>query len=183
MLDPVTAPALFDRQECARIVATAASGDFRPGGLVGGRRSENHRRADIHWLDETGEAGWVMNRLVEAAAEANRTSFGFTLDGFDERMQVASYDGGDGGHFDWHADIGDGPLAQRRKLTIVVQLTGDDDYEGGALELNPAGHVRAASRGQGDATLFPSFILHRVTPVTQGCRHSLTVWVHGPAFR
>ena len=27
-----------------------------------------------------------------------------------------------------------------------------------------------------------SFVLHRVTPVTAGLRHSLTCWVHGPEF-
>ena len=40
-----------------------------------------------------------------------------------------------------------------------------------------------AGIARGTATLFPSYMLHRVTPVTEGIRHSLTVWAHGPAFR
>ena len=87
------------------------------------------------------------------------------------------------GHFAWHADIGDGPLAARRKLTMVVQLSDGAGYEGGALEVMPSAQEVVASRGRGSATLFPSFLLHRVTPVTGGERHSLTTWAHGPAFR
>jgi PKHD-type hydroxylase len=32
-------------------------------------------------------------------------------------------------------------------------------------------------------TLFPSWSLHRVTPVTKGTRYSLVAWVSGPRFR
>ena len=78
--------------------------------------------------------------------------------------------------------MGGGPLAARRKLTIVAQLTRSEEYEGGELQLNPAGQPFTASRGIGDAILFASFVLHRVTPVTSGLRHSLTCWVHGPEF-
>lgn len=98
-------------------------------------------------------------------------------------MQVAWYGADSAGHFDWHADIGDGPLARRRKLTIVAQLSDPADYDGGALELNPAGRPVEAPRGFGDAVLFPSFVLHRVAPVTRGARYSLTLWAHGAPFR
>lgn len=43
--------------------------------------------------------------------------------------------------------------------------------------------VREAKRAQGGVIVFPAFLLHRVTPVTAGVRHSLTLWAHGPAFR
>lgn len=96
---------------------------------------------------------------------------------------MATYDESVAGHYDWHSDIGRRPLARRRKLTIVVQLSEGDAYAGGALEINLGGAVQAGERGIGDATLFASFMLHRVAPVTAGRRHSLTCWCHGPAFR
>ena len=58
-----------------------------------------------------------------------------------------------------------------------------DDYDGGTLETNADGIVRQASRAIGSALMFPSFVLHRVAPVTRGERYSLTLWSHGPAFR
>jgi PKHD-type hydroxylase len=51
------------------------------------------------------------------------------------------------------------------------------------LEVMPGTHLVAANTAQGAATVFPAFVLHRVTPVTSGTRYSLTVWCHGPKFR
>lgn len=96
---------------------------------------------------------------------------------------MARYGGERQGHFTWHSDIGEGALAARRKLTMVVQLSDPGDYTGGALELQPDANIRAADRAKGSAVLFPSFVLHRVTPVIDGARYSLSTWVHGPAFR
>jgi len=63
-----------------------------------------------------------------------------------------------------------------------VPLSPPGSHEGGVLELNEDGYAVAADAAQGDVMLIASFVLHRVTPVTAGRRHSLTCWVHGPAF-
>jgi Uncharacterized iron-regulated protein len=124
-----------------------------------------------------------MDRILALVGRANREAFGFDLTGFSESPQIARYGADREGHFDWHADIGDGPLARQRKLTMVVQLSPGESYAGGRLEIMADANIRAAPRDQGSAALFPSFVLHRVTPVTEGVRHSLTIWAHGPAFR
>ncbi|MEN8894547.1 MAG: 2OG-Fe(II) oxygenase [Yoonia sp.] len=79
--------------------------------------------------------------------------------------------------------IGDGLLARQRKLTLVLQLSTPQSYEGGDLQVMPSANVLTANRDQGCVRIFPSFSLHQVTPVTNGIRHSLTVWTHGPSFR
>jgi len=183
MLSPVSRPAVFTKAECERIVAVAEETAFADAGLVRGQRVETVRRARIAWLDEAGSADWVFRRIMNTVADVNRNHFDFELTEFAERMQVASYDGEARGHFDWHADVGDGQLAARRKLTIVVQLSDPADYTGGVLQTNGDGHVADALPARGSALIFPSFVLHRVTPVTAGARYSLTTWVHGPAFR
>lgn len=177
------AAAAFTPAECARIVALAAEAGRTDAGLVGGIANHNLRRADIAWLDEAEGAGWVMDRLIRLVADANRSAFGFDLTDFAESPQVACYDAARQGHFGWHADIGDGPVARRRKLTLVIQLSPAQDYTGGTLQIMADANTRDAPAEQGSAALFPSFVLHRVTPVTGGTRHSLTVWAHGPAFR
>lgn len=173
---------LFTEAETGEIIRLSSRSDRSAASLVGGAMHHNIRRASVAWLDDAGTAKWVMDRIVDAVAEANRASFGFRLDGFDEKLQVATYGANEQGHFDWHSDRGGGPLAARRKLTIVAQLSKPGTYEGGELQLNPAGQPFAASREIGDAIVFASFVLHRVTPVTRGERHSLTCWVHGPDF-
>jgi PKHD-type hydroxylase len=96
---------------------------------------------------------------------------------------VARYGAERKGHFDWHSDIGEGVIARQRKLTMVAQLSEPRDYEGGALEVWPSNAILAAPRDRGTLTFFPSYLLHRVTPVTAGERFSLTQWAHGPSFR
>lgn len=183
MLQPLEIRDVFTPAECQSIVAAARNRPAGEAGLVGGLRSDNTRRSRIVWLDEEGESAWVFRRLLDTFAEANRSHFEFVLEEFGERMQVAWYEAETGGFFDWHVDFGDGPVAARRKLTMVVQLSAGETYDGGVLETNCDGVVRQASRLVGSALLLPSFVLHRVSPVSSGERFSLTLWSHGPAFR
>lgn len=183
MLTPEIVPAAFTAAECDRILALSETAPRREARLVGQQRDPGQRRATLAWLDEAEGAAWVGDRIADLVRDANRRAFGFDLTEFAESAQVAQYPATIGGHFDWHADIGDGPVARRRKLTLVIQLSEPETYEGGALEIMPSAHIVTAPRARGSAVLFPSFLLHRVTPVTEGARASLTQWVHGPAFR
>ncbi|MBU2533218.1 MAG: 2OG-Fe(II) oxygenase [Alphaproteobacteria bacterium] len=183
VLHPIEVPEVFTNSECQRIIATARAGQFQDAALVGGTHDDDTRRSRNYWLDDDGDGAWIFRRLLDAIAAENRNHFQFDLTDFLERMQVAWYGAETGGFFGWHTDCGGGRIAAQRKLTIVVQLSNADDYEGGSLETNFDGVVRAASRAIGSALILPSFVLHNVTPVTRGERYSLTLWSHGPAFR
>ena len=173
----------FSPAECDQIMDVARHAPRQDARLVGANRDHNLRRADLVWLDCLAGAEWVMDRLIDIVRRANRDCFGFDLTEFAESPQIARYGADREGHFDWHSDIGEGPQAARRKLTMVAQLSDGGDYEGGALEVRPSAHVHEGDRRRGHVSVFPSYVLHRVTPVTQGERMSLTVWAHGPAFR
>jgi PKHD-type hydroxylase len=176
-------PAALTPEDCAQLITLAQAHQMKDAGLVGGTSAPAMRRAKIAWLDDIPDAAWAMDRMIAHVARANRDHFGFDITDFGESAQIARYDAAGADHFDWHADIGRGPQAARRKLTIVVQLSDPATYEGGTLELRPDSSIIAADATPGTATLFPSFVLHRVTPLTKGTRWSLTLWAHGPAFR
>lgn len=176
-------PAALSPDECDTLVTLCAAAPKKDAGLVRGATAHQIRRADLVWLDDLPQAAWVLDRMMGAVAEANRAAFGFDLTEFAESPQVARYGAERAGHFDWHSDIGSGALAAKRKLTIVVQLSDPADYDGGLLEIWPDSALRKAPQDRGTAVIFPSFMLHRVTPVTHGTRWSLTLWSHGPAFR
>jgi PKHD-type hydroxylase len=178
-----TIPAGFSTADCDRILAQTAAAPARDAKLVGQTQNHNIRRADLVWLDDVPDTAWVMDKIIDLIRVANREVFGFDLTEFGESVQVAQYDGAREGHFDWHSDIGDGKLAAKRKLTLVAQLSSPDAYVGGALEVMPSSHVVTAQTARGTVTIFPSYLRHRVTPVTEGTRASMTVWAHGPAFR
>ena len=156
---------------------------MKPAGLVRGTAAPHIRRADIAWLDDIPAATWVLDRMIGLVAAANRDGFRYDIAEFGESPQVACYDAEQGAHFDWHQDIGAGQWAAQRKLTIVVQLSDPVMYDGGTLEMRPDSNITTAVLVRGTATVFPSYVLHRVAPVTRGTRWSLTLWAHGPAFR
>jgi PKHD-type hydroxylase len=183
MIEVHLMPDAFTAGECERIITITAGMPADDAKVVGRQRDHNIRQAELVWLDDVDGIGWVMDRLIELVRRSNRDLFDFDLRAFSESPQVARYKASNGGHFAWHSDIGDRPNAANRKLTLVLQLSKPNNYEGGDLEVMQRARVVTASRTQGCVTVFPSFSLHHVTPVTSGVRHSLTVWAHGPAFR
>ena len=85
-------------------------------------------------------------------------------------------------HLGWHVDDG-AKLPSPRKLSATLQLSDGNAYEGGDLELFGTHQVEKAPRQRGALVIFPSFVLHRVTPVTAGVRKALIIWSTGPYFR
>lgn len=70
-----------------------------------------------------------------------------------------------------------------RKLTMIVQLTNENSYEGCDLKLFAYNHPKQNIRKVGTAILFPSFAFHEVAPLCIGVRHALAAFVDGPFFR
>ena len=71
----------------------------------------------------------------------------------------------------------------RRKISITVQLSDPSEYEGGDLQIKINAGQSDTPKGLGNVVIFPSYLLHRVTPVTKGLRRSLVLWITGPAFK
>ncbi len=64
-----------------------------------------------------------------------------------------------------------------------IQLSRSEDYDGGDLELFLLNQPQKVERARGVPIAFPSFVLHRVAPVTRGTRWSLVAWVLGKRWR
>ena len=105
----------------------------------------------------------------------------FSLASFQEDLQHATYDAEMKGHYDWHFDLGD-EKASTRKLSVSVQLTDPSDYTGGTLEFMIHRSTIIPPAARGTVVIFPSYLTHRITPVTSGIRKSLVCWLHGPTF-
>ena len=137
------------------------------------------RKSVISWIPYQAGTEWIYDRLAECAIIANKEmDWNFHLSGFGDEMQYTKYFGTDKGHYSWHGDIG--PGVPHRKLSIVIQLSNETDYEGGIVQLSKGSHTVDVPKLKGTVVIFPSFVLHRVLPVTLGERRSLVSWISGP---
>jgi PKHD-type hydroxylase len=63
-------------------------------------------------------------------------------------------------------------------------LNDPKEFKGGDFQLMVDSDTPVTvEQKKGRAWFFPSYTLHRVTPVTEGERKSLVLWIGGPAFR
>lgn len=140
----------------------------------------DYRKSDVSWIEESNDSIWLYDKIAEYAMIANKEMWNFDIWGYHDALQYTLYEG-NGGHYDWHADLG--PHISNRKLSCVLQLSNPEEYEGGDLQMNVGGQILTVPRERGLLCFFPSFILHRVTPLTGGLRRSLVTWLCGANFR
>ena len=99
-----------------------------------------------------------------------------------QEMQLSRYLAEDGGHYDWHIDGTEPEEGMQRKLSISILLNDPAEFEGGELQIKGVESKNILTK-RGSIVVFPSFLEHRVTPVTWGVRYSAVTWAMGPAFR
>jgi len=142
--------------------------------------NDDIRKSSVIFIDNTPKNDWLYNKLGSLAIKTNNDCYWFDLLGFHQELQLTRYSKGD--FFDWHLDFGAGEISTR-KLSVTVQLSDPDEYEGGDLQFMINQKIVNAPRTKGTVIVFPSFILHRVTPITKGIRKSIVGWVSGPPYR
>lgn len=173
----------FSTEEIEEIHAMANALEFEEAVLS--RAAANlheYRKSEIKWLSpELNNINWIYEKFANMCVEANNALWQFEITGMLENLQYGIYRG-NGGHYDWHMDMGMG-IAQQRKISIVLQLSEPEEYEGGVFEIFVNKDVKQLPKKKGSVILFPSYCMHRVTPVTSGERRSLVLWVSGPAFK
>lgn len=175
----------FTADELDQIIALGELAEFNKGQIGTGSRAtvDNAvRDTDITWLEPSPDTQWVYDRMTQFAARINHDKFQFDLSHF-QPFQYGKYQ--PGGHYTWHTDSGPN-FPEHRKLSFVVGLSDPAAYEGGELELNTGGDADKAHGmkiRRGDLVVFPSFVPHRVKPVTSGQRMTLVGWAVGPKFR
>lgn len=169
--DTIKKFALAQEKHAAKIVGDANKGDIEP--LT--------RKNSIVWLhDSHPELTWLFEKLAGTAVQLNEKFFKFDLWGFCEPLQFTEYSN-PGDFYDQHHDKLYYSLS--RKLSVVVQLTDPDQYEGCELKLNTGGEFQTAPKTLGSVIIFPSYLLHKITPLMSGTRHSLVAWIAGPNFK
>ena len=173
---PLVFTGIFSHDECQRIMTLSERRQARAGTMMYAK--PNIRKSTIRWIDIQEDSQWLYEKVWNTFQAVNRW-FEFDLFGLVDEIQFARYSVGDS--FGWHLDTGGGQTSTR-KLSMSVQLCNDDEYLGGDLEVSACPQLDPRRR-RGTIIVFPSFLAHRVTPITRGSRCSLVAWAHGPVFK
>jgi len=155
--------------------------------------NEAVRKSDVKFFNfgnGLGDADWIFFKLNNVIESINNQFYNFDINGY-ESFQYTVYHDYEKGRYDFHQDTIMGKnlpddMYECRKLSITFLLNQPGkDFEGGEFQINSGEEKNAESipMEKGDIIVFPSFLIHRVKPVTKGVRKSIVVWVLGPKFR
>ena len=204
MCDDIVAYGKKHQAEMA--VTGGVSKKVETGGKLTNKEIKNiqkKRDSDIVWMNDK----WIYDAVHPYIHEANqKAGWNFEWD-WSESCQFTKY--GVGQYYGWHCDSWEEPYQRKqnedgtypidhgkiRKLSVTISLTEPDEYVGGNLEFDFRNQIDwerdkkskikecTEIRPRGSIIVFPSFVWHRVAPVTKGVRNSLVVWNLGYPFK
>ena len=184
----------LDKETCDKIMKAGAR-DFGEAVVGHGDKpivNKKIRTSTTAWLNDQ----WLYD-LIWPYMEAANAKSGWEYDiKAAESVQITRYE--TGGFYNFHKDGKSDNLGAYnepenkfmhgnvRKLSMSIIL--NDDYEGGGFEfatlVKEAANIYTPDFNKlGSIIVFPSYMVHRVQPVTQGTRYSLVSWFLGPPFK
>lgn len=169
-----------------------------------GRLNQTIRNSRNAWIPAQH---WVAGFLWHYVNMANRENFKYDISHIDgNSIQYTRYEVGE--YYKWHQDAGiacsstynlnlkdkkeiynshlESQTEQLRKLSVIVQLSNPEDYEGGNVQMmteDGSGNTYFIPRQRGTVVVFDSRTQHRVLKVTKGVRKSIVAWCVGPRWR
>jgi len=177
------------KETCKKLLSSSSAKGFEAG-VVGETGVINPviRNNTSSFIDEQ----WIYNIFIPYVTNANeKAGWNFDIDWY-ESVQISKYELGE--MYGWHTDpmsveyMGknhDNYKDKMRKLSLIALLS--DNFEDGnlqvALQDGEKVNIETIELSLGSIVVFPSFTWHRVTPLTKGVRHSLSMWCLGPSFK
>lgn len=164
-------------EEVERVRAGLAAAPFRDGRATAGPAARKVKRNQQAVGDDPEVE--ALARFVREALMRHPVFAAYARPASWSRILFSRYEGGDayGLHTDdafMRADDG-GRL--RTDLSFTLFLSDPKTYEGGALLLDGLDGEREHRPGAGDAVIYATGRLHRVTPVTSGQRLAAVGWI------
>ena len=142
-------------------------------------KSSQARSTKIHWMTNEKYKSSLLSIYQEISSKVrkiNDSMWSYNYDGY-EPFQYSEYEVGD--HFNWHFDVKQFTGANIRKVSFSLGLSNKNEYEGGDLILKTSVEENCYKLDRGDLIVFPSWALHKVTPVTKGKRRVVVGWGEG----
>lgn len=170
---------VFSVEECKEIIDINSRKQTYQG-IAGKKVDKKYRDSTVVFMSPENSNEWIFRRMTDVVNSMNNNFFGFDLTSISEGLQFTEYKTL-GSHYSWHIDKQHGEKI--RKLSFSILLSDPNDFSGGELQFKFGEKNVSPNFKQGMCIAFPSYVLHRVSPVTEGKRFSLVTWVTGPSFK
>jgi PKHD-type hydroxylase len=177
---------VFNKEECETIIKIGNSLNILQAGVIkknekdkkiSNKISSSIRKSNISWIFPDENTEWIFRKITDVVTSANDQFFKFNIHGLNEGFQFTHYKA-PGGHYDQHIDKFYGGMIRRLSFTIL--LNNKEDFKGGEFEIYEGKDGRIVKEQEiGNMLIFPSYVMHRVSPVTKGERYSLVGWITG----
>ena len=142
------------------------------------KSADKARSSMIHWMNNEAYKDFLMpiyDIISRNVRMINDGMWRYNYGGYGV-FQYSEYTEGD--HFNWHIDQ-IAVKGESRKISFSLGISDESEYEGGDLGFKAAEEEDYYKIGRGDIIAFPSWMLHKVTPVTKGKRRVLVGWGEG----
>tara|TARA_R100000152_G_scaffold5555_1_gene2033 strand:+ start:581 stop:1159 length:579 start_codon:yes stop_codon:yes gene_type:complete len=169
-------PNFLNNSEIDKLETSVANIEYENSTIIAGSDT-SYRDSKNKWVPF--EESWLYDKVWDAVSLANKELWNFEIEGFVDNAQYTHYESPNG-HYDWHLDIMANGI-NHRKISVICAL--NDDFVGGNVEFKFGKTNEIVELSKGGAVFFPSFYLHRVTPIISGERKSLVQWVSGEPYR
>jgi PKHD-type hydroxylase len=172
----------LNNEECDKIIAAATQDNIIESYLVGGVVDNDIRKNRVVFLPSHDDRyRWAFDKIARCVINLNKQFWNFDLT-FVETLQFTIYNR-EQDFYTAHMDTSHNNPEQR-KLSFVVQLSDPTNYTGSDLQIHSCGlNFFNTVRNRGAIIAFPSYMVHRVTPLLSGTRYSLVGWVCGPPYK
>ena len=179
----------FTEDELNKIEEICSSNQTEKAKIIGTQEDnelDKIRKSKVHFYSRNEKTGWIFDKFNSIITIINENYYNYNLNGYSD-FQYTEYHASEQGKYDWHMDMlhGQSTPNTTRKLSVVMCLSDPEkDFEGGDFEINVGSENESEkiTMKKGRMIFFPSYIIHRVKPVTLGIRKSIVIWITGPKF-
>ena len=170
---------VFTKEECEKIINIAKNKSWSRGKIRSVKKSIDYelkdmRSSNICWINCDEETDWIFSKIIYSAFKLNADFFQFNISGMDEGLQFTNYKS-PSDRYDKHIDRCYN--AKVRKLSLSIQLTDPNNYEGGELVIETINTEEKFKLNVGEIILYPSSYLHAVNKVNNGERLVCVGWI------
>jgi hypothetical protein len=166
---------LFTKEECEYLKSLFSDGDFKRS-QVGDNKSDSEYSSkrtsyDIFLPFGVDTKNVLFNKLKKIGIV--ETPYSFSVLRYDIGQQFKKHRDNGGAH---------GKKYEKRYKTVIIQLSNEDEYEGGDLVIYNNNEEVTASKEIGNTIIFHSSLEHELKKLTNGRRYCVVFWLEKENF-